>query len=1138
MIKLSRIVMVNWYSFGAKDIDIRGSAAIIGPNGAGKSSLLDAMQTVLTGNNRNYLSLNSSSTVATGKGREKKDGARSVRDYCLGNVDGKVLREACITYLALVFEREHDQKTWTIGIAIEARADETSEEVLGTFIAPDQSLRAADFLEDALGGGRTPVAFADLTTRLKRVPGFNNLGPRPTNFTKNVLQELRGRGGYADAERFLKTMKNALRFRGMESANDFIRGFILDDDKLDIESLRTSIATWRGFSEKIAQLEQQKIRLTEAIAQYRDIFVKQDEEKRNRWIARKAERERADYALKSLLAKSAAAEAEVEKFDVCVKRAQAGIQAILTEQADIKRALDTNNTELAIKRFQIDLGEAEKALEAAKFERLTFNMNVLAMAQTHDQLVEVYAGTERSESLAALKALGLRVREETVVNAKLIDELASNAVGPLKRYAAILTERRDAALGAQANLKVELQATRDQLRALITGRGLMRPATQGLIDTLKSHNISAEPLSTLVEVSDEDWRNAAETALGNAREALIVAPNDARKAIEILRANRKQFIGCQIVNTTKTNEISQTPEYDSLAAVIVTDNIHARAFINRRLNGIVRVATEEELLKVDRGITVDCISASGGSIEARRPAPNHLLGKDVQERNRPLIESQIAVIERSLLSESEKSSAMTELLETIKRTTSYVTASKGLLAAEDEVKACTERKITIEENIQTLESERPIEIRARLANLESDLVSLKEDEVEDARQLRVATYNAGGLRDKVTDRRLEFDKAEDEFRLVDAIPDHEREDAGREYAALLREFRDVSSVRNAANEAAARAGRQANALLGSAPLLAYSYAYEFKVDGYDKDATTGTQLLWLEQQYQMVEGNHLTQYKEKAERAKTAVEESLRSDLLVKLYTRLEAAKQQIRDLNATLRTKVFHRERYEFEIRPEPTYADIVQVARRVYENDADVMALFSDGAVIEGDIARGVARIHKLLESGEDVSAISDYRNYLRFELITRRVDTDEITSEFTTRQAAGSGGEKQVPYYIAISSAMAASYHHRETSRQHLGLGLALYDEAFNALDGVNTCACLALMEDFNLQVVACAPTEKLSSFMEAVETLISINREGTHCQIDVEYPTERGRARFKAANPGNVPLDLFRKTYSPEARDAAE
>lgn len=61
MITLSRIVLVNWYTFFTQDIDVRGSIGLLGPNGAGKSSILDAIQVVLTGNNSNHLSLNASS---------------------------------------------------------------------------------------------------------------------------------------------------------------------------------------------------------------------------------------------------------------------------------------------------------------------------------------------------------------------------------------------------------------------------------------------------------------------------------------------------------------------------------------------------------------------------------------------------------------------------------------------------------------------------------------------------------------------------------------------------------------------------------------------------------------------------------------------------------------------------------------------------------------------------------------------------------------------------------------------------------------------------------------------------------------------------------------------------------------------
>lgn len=83
-----------------------------------------------------------------------------------------------------------------------------------------------------------------------------------------------------------------------------------------------------------------------------------------------------------------------------------------------------------------------------------------------------------------------------------------------------------------------------------------------------------------------------------------------------------------------------------------------------------------------------------------------------------------------------------------------------------------------------------------------------------------------------------------------------------------------------------------------------------------------------------------------------------------------------------------------------------------------------------------------------------------------------------------------------------------------------------------------SCLSMMGEFNLQVIACAPTEKLPTFMEHMETIVTINRDRTRAQLDVEYPTERGRERFQKSNPANIPLDVFRQMKLQGLANAAE
>lgn len=1140
MINLARIVMVNWYTFGAKNIDLRGSAAIIGPNGAGKSSLLDAIQVVLTGNNRNLFSLNASSNVTAGRGRRgRSEDARSVLHYCLGKIHNVVLRPECITYLALVFERERDGRCWTVGLGLSAREEDGNEETLGAFIAPDQSLRAADFLDEIEGGGRVPIEYDELTTRLKRVKGFENFGHRPTNFTRRVLMELRGRGGYAEPDRFLRTIRNALRFREMNSANDFIRNFILEEDRLDVEGLRSSVAIWRGFQEKIDELERQKIKVSEAIAEHRELIEKLEDEKRFRWIARKAERDRLEGHLAHVRKTAADKKEAADAVQRALERGRQAIQGIVEEIAEIKRSLATNDKELAIKAFQLELPAAKKSVEDGDARRGDLLSALASGATIHARLVMLYGNDEYRASRTALEALATRLKGEARVDPKDVDVVARQTIDPLSRYADLLQQTREGLLANLGRLRGDLRELQDQLRGLIAGNAMIRRPTQNLIERLKGEGIAARPVAEMVEVTDEAWREAAETMLGPAREALIVDPREARRATAVMRAGRRDFVGCQIVNTTKTKEVSAVPEPDSLAAVIVTDDPHARSFINRRLNSVVRVDTEEELLRVDRGVTKDCVSAAGGSIEVRRPAANHPLGRDARERNRPLLEQAIADAERDFERNDRQAKAYAELITDIRHYLAAVSGPVGLQELDREVRDATERQLRIEDNIRKLEGERPIEIRERLAELERDLDGHRKDEQEDTRRQRVALYEHASADSKMAEAVEQFDTAEVAFLAVDEISEDERATAMLDYRALKTELGNAAAIRNAANEAASSAARRAQVLTGSAPRLAHAFAWEFHIPGFDEHRSPAVQLAWLDEQLAIIEGNHLTRYKDQAATARAAVEEALRSDLLVKLYTRIELARTQIRDLNAMLRHRIFHKERYEFDVRPDPAYSDIVQVAKRVYDNDADVMTLFASGAQLDADLARGVERIHKMLDGGGDVSEISDYRNYLRFELITRRIEDDQIASQYSQRQQSGSGGEKQVPFYIAISSAVAATCHHRETVRDHMGLGLVLFDEAFNALDGGNVSSCLSLMGEFNLQVVACAPTEKLASFMEHMDTIVTINRDRTHCQIDVEYPTKFGRQRFREANPANVSLDMFREIYARDnVSDAAE
>ncbi|MBT0670519.1 AAA family ATPase [Novosphingobium profundi] len=1133
MITLSRINLINWYTFERLSFDLRGSTSLIGPNGAGKSSILDAIQVVLTGNNKNYFQLNASANVTAGQTRKVGEN-RSVFDYCLGRVAGETLRSNCLSYVSLVFEREHDGMCWTVGIGMSAVEGEQGEDVLGAFIAPGQSLRDTDFIEESDGASYVRP-YGELMARLRKQEGFENFGHRPTHFTRRVLSVLGGKGHHADPEKFLKTLRNGLRIREMKSATEFVREFLLDPAGLDVEGLRKSVSTWRGLIKKIEDLEVQKDQVTEAIGAYRELDEKLGEETRMRWIASKAERDRLEEHLRVVTGQHETRLSDQELADRRVARTREAIASVGEEIREISRALENDTREQAIREFRdLNLPIAQRAFDEADKDYQSYFAAIGAVAGLSDRLVQTHAGDEYRLAREALEALNARVTDGTALAARDIDQIVARLLRPLERYLGAAQDAREAQLAGMASLRQQLRENREQLQGVARGGAMIEGPTARLMEYLAANGIAAKPVCELVEVTDERWVEAAETLLGAARDALVVDPRQAQDAIALLRKQRRDFPGTQIVNTTKTGEQSQTPTTGSLADVIETDDVHARAFINRRLNTVRRVETEQELLRHDRAVTPDCLFSSGGSIENRRPAKVHRLGKEANAKNLPMLEQLVAGQERSLELAQAKAGSLKDLVADIQRFLE-VAAGRNLEELERVRQGKAEGIAQIRDNIRTLEGERPVEIRERLVALKADLAGYEEELEADEKAQRVAGHHVGSAGEKLAVAREEFARAEASFAERDGLDEAAREDALRDFAYLAEEHRKVlPSLRNAAQDNAARARARVNQLLGQAPQKAYAYAHDAGIAGqFDKEATPQVQLAWLEGQLASIVTNTLGDYREQAEEARSSIETSLKTDMLVKLHDRIEGAKRQIRNLNRSLQLRPFHGELYRFEVKPDRFFAEIVEIARLVQLNSIDVSTLFDEGQEnLEPSIMKGVERIKRMIDEGENVEQISDYRNYLTFELQTTTLDGERVTSDYAKRQGSGSGGEKQVPFYIAMACAMANVCHGSEDNRERMGLGIILFDEAFNALDGGNVNSCLALLREFNLQVFACAPIEKLGVFMEQMDTVLSVRRVGTTTMLYADYLKDEGRKKFREANPANEPFDLFKQRFEQE------
>jgi len=1118
MTRIVRLSMVNWYLYSVQDIEMRGPTAILGPNGVGKSSLLDAIQLVVTGNNRRYLKLNASSNVTSGSVRRNRDEpSRSVLGYCLGTVDGQRMRENAVTYVCVTFE-DDDGSRLSAGISLLARSGDQEEETVGAFILPGGDLTSDDFLAADLGGGRAPLSYDTFVNglRSRSLPVEDYRSRLGGTFTKTLLGHLAGRRA-VDAERFLRATRNGLQLREITSANDFVRDFVLESDPLDIQSLRDSVSRYRGFQEKIGDLELQERELREIAAQHRLLGEAATRAATYEWILARFRRDRiADRRseLRTTLAEVAARRVALESETTTLRASLDEVRRSIIRAEEARRHDDVGR---AVATLLDDASEQERQSTAASIARDGLLSAAKALAETATAMRGRFTGLD----MDALASRGARLLKalETPDDGARIDTALAELMPQVDSALGSVEERRISVAGREHLQRAEMTDMQGRLKRMRDSGGAIGAGTARFLDMLSDAGIEGTPVCDLVEVPDDAWREIVESVMGPAREAVIVPPADVPAALSMIRRNRRVLAGCRVAVAGACED----PAAGTLASKVETTDTQARAFLDAHLGRISIAEAVEALEKGHQGVLSDGTIALDGAARTIEGVAVPMLGREARRLALVRLEDEIA--DRQSRADVHRSE-MEKLADAERqlRQGRVMPTDDRLQDIQATLRRASASTMSLRERAAALEGARPAEMAGVLDRFEEDQKRLSGD---------LATAERGLYETRLHQDRTSTDVESVNGHLAQTIAEFERADellqthapdlaaVDQEYEALVARY-GADAFETSVLASQRTAATQSARLGGSAPQMTKEFAWRHKSEGFDPEADAAAQAVWVSEQLDSVAGHGLRRYKEQADEARVTMEGALREHLLVKLYARIVEARRQIADLNRQLSVRRFHRQLYEIRVEVDAGYREIVEVARRVHEQTDDVADLFANPATYGADVSRGVERVRSMIESDGDAGLVGDYRNYLQFDLVTRN-EEGRIVSTHSSRASTGSGGERQVPFYIAIAAALAsACYGTPVPGRRQNGLGLALFDEAFNALDDANISACLQFMGELGLQVVAAAPEGKRPQFMENMATIISIYRHGLHCEIDVEHTTEAGRQAFREANPLNSPM----------------
>lgn len=1137
---LNRILLVNWYLLSAEQIDIEGNTAFVGPNASGKSSILDAIQAVLLGGDQRLIQLNASA------GEKSR---RTLREYCLGVVrdpsTGADLdpdlapRRQAVSYIVLCFRDDETLDETAIGLAMHAHLDNGVFEVDGRFIVPRASLILRDLIE-SVGGEDRPISWDRVREDLRRrcqAQGaeFENLN-ESGRFIKRLGEALGYGGRSFEPTRFARSLKNAVTFAPIKDVSEFVRRHILDDKPIRVKALQESLKNYRDIEAKTKEVRDRIAALKLVQSHYLEAARRGQRAVQYDWIEMEAavlrlddERVRIEEELEHLGKKNKALDVESSALN---RQNEQDLAEILRLTGLIEASgseAKRRELEARIETQQAHANQADNGLDIIR-------RNLSAAWKLLD-----FGEDLPKPFLAVLQALADTLPQDELLvpiwpeAPEIVEQLVNEVCTELGAVLPGIQERAKKLGNEVETMNANLLDLRERLQTLQRGETLLSKKAQALTALLDQHNIGSRPLCDCVEIVDERWRDCIERYLGSNREALIVAPKDARDAISAYRRQGRELFGARVINTRKTQDWLKRCEPGSLATVVTTDDDHARAYINRLLGRVMRVDTEDELLLQERAATDDGMLAANGAIERMAPVQDHLLGRASRELTRKRLEQQF---QRDAAKCTETDRAHKHLVGVSEALSDFARKLENGI----ELTALAGSRADAQAKIRRLNEE-----LGQLDLKEADTLKQKLGEIKDALEKRSSRIDElveqekklleqkGAVNAKSLLNNESFANASAERTRRTQIASLNMAEAAAQFDRLQTEHgEDLNKVEEIARQRARknRTEQVQSRDAAHADLREYALKHAALLPGsanQTPEAVHAELEAWSIATLTNLEDTQLAGLTDRAEKARLDAEQIFHAQFIGQLRDNLAGIDDALDELNRNLKKRNFHGELYQFKKFDEKEFEPLIKwVKSATAEVQANVGSLFDTQALPGSEHFEARKKVRELLMGGADGAKaledkLADYRNYYRFDVEMKDPNRAGSAAWLSQRLGKGSGGEHQAPFYVAIGAALAATYRlerDEATGNARGGMALALFDEAFSKLDVGNTQSALAFLRDLGMQAVIAAPDERHALLAEEMDTIVNVYRDGGAVSIESQYFKAPLHALLAKDNPFKI------------------
>lgn len=1071
MIKLNKIRLINWHYLANETIEVKDNILLTGQNGSGKSTILDALTFILTGGDQNF------NLAANEKGKRDLKGYVKCK---LGAEEKEYLRDGDVTgHICLQFFNETTGETFVLGAVIDAVGE----------IGPAKYImyRGHCPLDDKLfiGEGKHIYSIMEFKKNNRDLEIYSTKSEAKRGF-RNAFGSIN--------EDYFKLLVKALAFKPIANVKEFIYNNILEEKHIDVASIQDSIRAYKELEGTLNVIKNKITDLEDIQATYQTI--EEFEEQKNYY----------EYLMKlfDVMNVKKSIEDSENEISLLEEKRQLKADALIDLQSE-KDELESRRNELYnvlqnsedFKAEEYIDKQLEKSLREYDDVKDSMSLYVKKASEFKDSVMELRRSSDKKiyQELANLPLSSVSNFDSEKTKLTLID-----TKNRLEQTIEDINIEKGALSKDRQNVLEEINEVSTALKGLQNNRLRYNPKLLQLrndialgLKNIYGFDVSVHFFAELIDIKDKTWADTIEIFLSNRRFDMIVEPKYYDTALSVFARikNKYNFYGTGLVNTKQISKY-KSYEKNSLASIMTSQNVDAQYYINFTCGNVIMCDNEQELENYNTAITNDGLIYRGYTVRALNPnVDKPFIGANALQDQTELWGAKAEELKNKYYEIVHDIGALDNELGLI-RTLDFNSLINSL---DNAIKASNlDIKIKdLEKQKKNTKSMGVSDVKKDYDNVLSSLKSNDDKKVMINQEIGGIRISTGQAQQRIVDLNTKLETLSQELKDLakdNILIENQAKDQFDEISKSANPTKALDEFEHKLSDQEKLYETQCDALLNK----------QFKyVNTYNSTLSVGiNEIKKFLNELDKLQKSELIQYEKKVRTAREDAEIVFKEDFLSKLRNNILSAEAEIGKINETLSKIKFGGDSYQFIFPKSSEYSAFYDMVTNADEINGE--SLFTTDFEIKyetqlEELFTSLAQDE--INSDGVINKFTDYRTYMDYDI--KITDNNGQTMLYSKVFKSRSGGETQVPFYVAIIAAFVRIFENNKVGVKDT-IGFVMFDEVFDKMDFPRMRAMMKFISSMPIQLILACPqsAERIEVLQEYTNTTLIMVRQGTRAQ----------------------------------------